>query len=285
MGMPILYRVRKDENIENKNDPNSFSYIQNPKFIKRQRFNKDGEQVLYTSTYPNVAVEETLENYHGNFYIGKWKGNNQNRKFNAFVALDENCSKDPKARSRIYREEMKTHLSKEELDRIDFFRNILEKDYTNYPKDLQYDESSELASKILEVADCILSYSAKDNRELNISFNKKATDEFLFLEYVYYCFPMKDMNKMCYDVQKVGIVENGEINWYNWEVDMDTLVCHDNLYDFNPRQYLENNIYARLHKYVNINNDLDGLHTGYISYQSEKFLVDYKIQLIPLDNE
>ena len=98
--------------------------------------------------------------------------NNQNGKFNAFVAVDENCSTNPDSFARKVREAIKSHFSKEELDRIDFLRNILEKDYTNYPIELQYLESSELASKILEVADCILSYSAKDNKELNVTFNK-----------------------------------------------------------------------------------------------------------------
>lgn len=285
MGIPCIYRVRKDEEGIDEADPNSFSYIQDVTKITRQRFNLPGEQVLYTSTYPNVAVEETLENFDGNFYIGKWRKNNLESKFNSFVALDENCSKDSKSISRKAREDIKTHFSKAELEHIDYLRNILEKDYSKVPEAEQYIESSILASKILEVADCILSYSAKDDRELNVTFNKKATDELLQLESVYYCRPLNDKKKMCYDVQKIGIVKDGKIIWYKWEVNMESLKWLDDDQEcVSPIQYLAINKYARLHKYVNLNNNLYGLHTGYIQFQTEINWVNYEIRLI-YDNE
>ena len=127
IGMPSIYRVRKDEDGIDESNPKSFSYIQDSTKIRRYRFNREGEQVLYTSTTPNVAVGETLEDFNGNFYIGKWRNNNPKSKFNSFIALDENCSKDLKSNSRKIREEIKTHFSKAELERIDYFRNILEK--------------------------------------------------------------------------------------------------------------------------------------------------------------
>ena len=128
IGMPSIYRVRKDEDGIDESNPKSFSYIQDSTRIRRYRFNREGEQVLYTSTTPNVAVAETLENFNGNFYIGKWRNNTPESKFNSFVALDENCSKDLKSNSRKVREEIKTHFSKAELERIDYLRNILEKE-------------------------------------------------------------------------------------------------------------------------------------------------------------
>ena len=285
IGMPSIYRVRKDEDGIDESNPKSFSYIQDSTRILRYRFNREGEQVLYTSTTPNVAVGETLENFNGNFYIGKWRNNNPESNFNSFVALDENCSKDLKSNSRKIREEIKTHFSKAELERIDCLRNILEKDYSKVPKADKYKESSILASKILEVADCILSYSAKNDKELNVTFNKKSTDELLVLECVYYCGPLKDKMSLAYDVKKIGLVENGKIVWYKWEVNMESLKwLDDNQEGVDPAQYLAINKYARFHKYVNLNNDLCSLHIGYIQSQTDINWVNYEIQLI-LDNE
>lgn len=281
IGMPFVYRVRKDEDGIDESNPKSFSYKQDPNTICRYRFNREGEQVLYTSTTPNVAVAETLENFKGNFYIGKWRKNNPESKFNSFVALDENCSKDLKSNSRKVREEIKTHFSKAELERIDYLRNILEKDYSNVPKADKYKESSILASKILEVADCILSYSAKDDRELNVTFNKKATDELLMLECVYYCQPKMD-KKSYYDVERIGVVEDGKIVWYRWIPDWRDIRINPKetrCYDI-AQLLVEAN--PQLKRHVNINKSLNDYHTSILSNAKGDFLVDYKIKLIAL---
>ena len=231
-----LFRVALPFDGFDKTNLDHFGYIHDFNKIKKRRLNKAGEPVLYTSSYPNIAERETIQDNPKEFYLVKFR-KKEGYKFKCFVAIDENCSEDANSHSRIAREAIKQHFSEDELKQIDEFRQILEKDYRNYSEEEKYKESSELASKILEVADCILTYSKVDdgrnetpigqesNRFLNITFNKKATDNHLRIETIYHCSPKTNQNSLRYEIIEIGVPnkEYSTIEWYNWTTEIDNI--------------------------------------------------------------
>lgn len=288
-GITCLYRVRTDTKDFDDTNPAEFSYIQDVNKIKRQRFNREGEQVLYTSTFPNIAVMETLkEDYNDAFYIGKWKNIKQDNKLWSFVAVDDNCSTNTESSSRKVREVIKEQFTKEQLQLNDVLRIILEKDYTGVEENKKYEESSLLASKIFNVVDCILSYSKCSSKKLNcdeylnVTLNKKTVDESLKLDAVYHCKSISDHTSLCYNVDKIGLLNNGKIEWHKWCVDFNSIrSC-----DIPPRLNDDKQFFRKyMEQYqLNINIGLNELHTVLIYDNHEKIEISYKIYLQPIDN-
>lgn len=230
-----LYRVTLPFDGFDKTNLDHFGYIHDHTKIKRRRLNKAGEPVLYTSSYPNIAERETLA-VSQEFYLVKFR-KTDDYEFKCFVAIDDNCSIDNKSYSRKAREAIKKFFTPGKLNHIDKLRQILEKDYSSYPANRKYKESSELASKIFGVADCILTYSKVDdgqnnvpsgqesNRFLNVTFNKLATDEHLRIETIYHCKPKGNQTSLRYEIIEIGVPnkEYSTIEWYNWTTEIDNI--------------------------------------------------------------
>ena len=276
--MPQLYRVREAFNGDDC-DMSQFSYIHDKSVIKRRRFNKSGEQVLYTSSYPHVAVLETEISTSNYFYISRWKKKNVKDTFLSFFSVDDNCSKDTMALSRQVRMELERIFSVEEQCQIDEIRDILEKDYFGLPESMRYEESSNLASEILKKAECIISYSKKDDRHLNITFSKKAVDEKLSLDCVFYCVRPKNYRSLCYDVEKIGFVDNGKIVWYHWEIDESSIYLPLPI----PQKQIHEAIQiSKKTMCVNVNFDVFSWQTGILCVNGVNYTVQFKIKIRPI---
>lgn len=277
--IPSLYRVRKDQNVS-RESVSSFSYIPDPAAIMRQRFNKEGTQVLYTATTPVVAVQETLTDPCC-FYLSRWK----NRKsFNSFIALDDNCSEKPDSNARLARRALEQIECPDELRHIDELRKILEKDYSRCNENEKYIESSELAGKILEVADCILSYSKHNAEELNITFRKEAAD-LLELDAVYYCGPQQDPKSPLYDVKEIGVIRDGQIEWHNWEIDESSveIINQSRNNGFIQNQYSIQGLLKRKNALlISVNQDIEDTHLGLLKTKEGDFGIAFGIRLLPI---
>ena len=237
-----LYRVTVPFGGFDKTNLDHFGYIHDFAKIQRRRLNKAGEPALYTSSYPNIAERETIQDDPKEFYLVKFR-KTDDYMFKCFVAIDENCSENANSHSRIAREAIKQHFTEDELKQIDEFRLILEKDYRNYSEEEKYKESSELASKILEVADSILTYSKVDdgrnetpigqesNRFLNITLNKKATDNHLRIETIYHCSPKTNQNSLRYEIIEIGVPNDdySAVEWYTWTIKIDNIEAIDGI--------------------------------------------------------
>ena len=214
-----LYRVRKISDFD-KTDISQYGYIQDITKIKRYRLNKEGEQVLYTSSYPTIAERETIKEI-SDFFLIKYRKKTCDDQFITFIAIDNNCSKDSKSDTYILREKLRKDFSSEELKKVDTLRQILEKDYLDDDKE-KYKESSECASRILKVADCIITYSkvgGNGNRHLNLTFNKRATDNLLEIETIYLCKAKEDKTSLLYNIIEIGIPKNSqEVEWFDFEI-------------------------------------------------------------------
>ena len=286
-----LFRVTLPFDGFDKTNLEHFSYIHDFAKIQRRRLNKAGEPVLYTSSYPNIAERETIQDDTKEFYLVKFRKTG-NYEFKCFVAIDDNCSNDKRSHSRIAREAIKQHFSEEELKQIDKLRLTLEKDYNEISEQEKYQESSELASKIFEVADCILTYSRADdgqnetpigqesNRFLNVTFNKLATDEHLRIESIYHCQPK---NKCClfYEILEIGIPDEQykSIIWYDWDFD---------IYNVKTKQgYILslNSFQTKLHNQgiklmPNVCSNINDTHIQNIKLHSnETYNVEFEVQL------
>lgn len=288
----LLYRIVLPFDKIDKSNILHFGYRQDAENIMRRRFNKPCEQVLYTSSYPTIAERETLEDDSKEFYLVKFRKAGDTI-LKMFVAIDDNCSNDVCSHARTAREAIKQHFSKEELKHIDELRQILEKDYDCCHEDEKYKESSELASKILESADYILTYSRADDgkeripegqessRFLNVTFNKSAADEHLKIETIYYCKPKIDKVSLYYDILEIGIpnTESSKIEWYDWDVKIeDVQVINGLIIDANtlmsklntPKQSLMPNVCV----------DIYNTHVGVVNLRSiGKYKVYFEVQL------
>lgn len=277
--IPHLYRVRKD--FEGPRESvSAFSYIPDPALIKRQRFNMEGKQVLYTATTPAVAVQETLTD-SCYFYLSRWKND---KSFNSFIALDDNCSAVLGSNARKVRSVLEQIECPDERQYLDELRERLEKDYSQCCEDEKYIESAELAGKILEVADCILSYSKHDANELNITFNKEAAD-LLELKAVYYCGPQHDTKSLLYDVKEIGVLQDGQIQWYSWEVDESSVEIikqpNNNSFILNPYD-IQSLLKRKDSLKISVTEDINATHLGVLETKEGDFEIELGIRLIPI---
>ena len=86
-----LYRVTVPFGGFDKTNLDHFGYIHDFAKIQRRRLNKAGEPALYTSSYPNIAERETIQDDPKEFYLVKFR-KTDDYMFKCFVAIDENCS-------------------------------------------------------------------------------------------------------------------------------------------------------------------------------------------------
>lgn len=83
-----LYRARYAEGFDI-NNPEQFSYNHYTDCIKRHRYNKEKEAVLFTATNPLVAFKEIKEDGKpDSFYLAVWKPRNKTHEFNLALNLN-----------------------------------------------------------------------------------------------------------------------------------------------------------------------------------------------------
>lgn len=223
-----VYRVRfVEEELPNDKKISISEYAYNPilEEIKRKRLNLPNEQVLYTSTHPLVAYKETVtsESSKSYFYLSVWHKNDKDELCSCFLSSFESCSQCRSSNAnKIYRLGYQ-NFDEQDLQTIAKIGKVLEKYYPSDSND-KYEDSSQLASKLLEQADCIMTPSAKDNKEINITYNKRFTDNSLVLDRVYFCRKFNSLQKsLAFDVEKIGVVSGNKVVWYNWFVKENTL--------------------------------------------------------------
>lgn len=288
-----LYRIVKPFDGIDRTNIRHFGYRTDVENIKSQRLNKAGEQVLYTSTYPTVAERETIEiDETCEFYLVKYR-KTEGISFKTFVGIDENCSQDLTSHSNKVRNLISQNFTKEELSQIDKLRQILETDYSGFAEEYKYIESSELASKILEVADCIITYSRADdgkliipqgqesNRFLNITFNKLTTDKHLKIETIYHCKAKQDQTSLHYEIIGLGIpnAEYTAIEWFDWDVEILNVTTENGVIRGNEEIQKRCNSNA-IKLMPNVNISINDTHLEVVTIANAKYRVQFAVRLI-----
>lgn len=243
-----------------------YGYNPNPNNINRLRFNLPREQVLYTSTNPWVSYCETVsEKSHIPYlYLSVWRKKHQNKKTSCFLSSLEHCSQNKDSNAYKIRQEYCQSLTDSELKQVLKISRILEKEYDPNEKDI-YKESSKLASKMFKKIDCIISPCAKENDEVNLTYSKQYADNSLSLSHVFFCRSFEHRKKsLGFKVEKIGIRNENKVIWYNWRI------IEDSIKPIEPSQ-AENDML-----YPNVNQPVNGWHTGI--YQKQK--VKFKIELL-----
>ncbi len=270
------YRIRFVETELPKNKRMSISeYGYNPdvKSIKMMRLNLAGEQVLYTSTEPRTSYCETIssDKLNNPFYISIWRKKNPKQYCNCFMSSFDSCSENCESNAFKIKTEYRSRLNSEQEQNIKKMGKILEK---KYPEDCidKYKESAQLASYIFKSADCIIMPSARNNKEVNITFNKEFTDNSLILDRVYFCNPFDiqhiQQNSLVFRVDKIGLVINNRVVWHKWHVKENELV------DMNSNLLVHyiNNTGSLI--YPNINKQINDWHCGYYNNKCVKFKIE-----------
>lgn len=213
-----LYRARYNEGFDDR-DITQFSYIHDSNHIRRLRYNKDREAVLYTSTCPNTAFEEIRKNTDiSSFYLSVWQLENGEHVVHSNVFNPDNCTRGSNAGKYADVLNLKIIGAEEAKPYLESIGKMMELSGEDYRF------SSELASKILSRCDSIISVSAKSNgKELNITFNQQSADKKVKLRYVLLC-DIPSVQNSLFNVSKIGI-NNGEyIDWFKYELDQTYLV-------------------------------------------------------------
>lgn len=207
-----LYRARYSNGFDD-TGLEQFSYIHNVDIIRQLRYNKANEPVLYTATNPVIAYKEIESpEKSGPFYLSVWRP--EAELVYSFLFDPHNCNSGTNAEklTRILIE--KLGESSVGYDYLDKIGQLMEHEGTNYYF------SSELASKIFERIDALVSVSAKSNgSELNITFRKNAVDNAVKMHYVLFC---EKMDNQFFYVQKIGLLEGNSVVWYHLKLDEDS---------------------------------------------------------------
>lgn len=269
-----VYRVRfVEEELPNDKKISISEYGYNPK-PEIMRLNKQGEQVLYTSTHPLVAYEETvtLDSHKLYFYLSVWhKRDDAEKECSCFLSSFESCSQAPNSNANKIYHLYYQNLNEQDLQIVTKIGKVLEKQYPSDSKD-KYKDSSQLASKLLKQADCIMTPSAKDNKEINITFNKNFADNSLVLDRVYFCRKFNSHREsLAFNVEKIGIVSEDKVVWYNWYIKENTLRNHCKKtikVDINEKQAL---------LFPNVTTSVSEWQKGI--YKGE--VVEFKLDLVP----
>lgn len=219
-----FYRARYDsEDWTDKSDLGQYSYIHDKEKVKLFRYNKDKEQVLYTSTKPLVAYNEIYKD-DKKFYISKWsiKGNN---KLKLQTTLCKGIAKGSLAfcYMNIMREKYKENYKddlKNKFEQAIKIGDVLEADSVDGYDELNYKLSSAIASKFFLGCDALCTISKKsEGKELNVTFKKDIVDKRLRIEAVYEIEP----NNGPHPLLRIGIPRNNKIEWHEWEFDIDSV--------------------------------------------------------------
>ena len=180
----------------------------------------------------------------------------------------DSCSEDTQSNAYKIKTDYRNNLNSKQEQTIKEIGKVLEKKSSEQSLDI-YKESAKLASDIFKYADCIITPSARDNKEFNLTFNKNFADESLVLNRIYYCNPFpNDCGSLVFRVVKIGLVISNRVVWYNWHVkDNELLYTDSNLlinYDYNRESLI----------YPNIIKPIDDWHIGFYNQKKVKFQIE-----------
>lgn len=203
-----LYRARYASGFDD-TDPDQFGYIHNEDAIKLFRYNKAHEPVMYTATDPKIAYKEIESSGKGTFYLSVWTPEDDLNY--TFLFNPRSCAEDSNAERLAGILTSKLGESTIGYHYFDKIGQLMEHLGDNYSF------SSELASRIFESQDVIVSVSAKSERkELNVTFRKDAVDRAVKMHYVLLCRSVKND---LFDVQKIGLLCGSSVVWHNIRLD------------------------------------------------------------------
>lgn len=284
-----LYRARYDsDNWIDKENCSQYSYIQNTESIRMFRYNRDGEQVLYTSTTPFIAFKEIENGSDKNVYISKWGKVHNEDNFSVCTAIcREGIAADSTAGK--YLNIMRNNLRPDTFRQAEEMGNVLEADsidgYKGY-EGLNYRFSSAIASRLFQGCEALLTVSKKsDGQELNITFKRETVDTKLVIKAVYEIDAPSRHNNSILHVNRIGIPRNNRIEWHEWRINMDSFGLpsyRQSLAEI--RQIIERRD-ERRYQFVlfpNIDKSIDAFHQGIIVDKEtrNRFYVEYEIDLL-----
>lgn len=277
-----LYRARFDSGFD-KTDPTQFGYIHDLSKIKRFRYNKDHEAVLYTATFPSTAYLEVEGSRNGEdyFFLSVWSHKDSSRDFNCALNVNGNnlCSGSTAAR---FYNILCCNVGKNtsQLYYLETLGKVLEKPGTDYLF------SSILASKLFEEHDALITTSMKSQgKELNITFNQYASDNLLELKYIYHCTVPSNSQTLCYKVDEIGFNRGDSIEWRKWCLDYDSIIFVKQPptgITIEPiKKAIQNgNGISAMEMNPNVNKAPDEWHDGVVVYNDRSFHLQFKINLI-----
>lgn len=255
---------------------NEFSYNHNFENIRMQRMNMVGEPVLYTSTFPSVALNEIRNgNQYERFYLSVWQTKYAGNVKCAINVTTENLS----GTAKKYQDTIKNkQWDSQAYEYLSAIGNLLEMPGTDYRA------SSKIASKLFKSNDAIVTVSQKSNgQELNFTFTKDIADDKLELKYVFDCdVPLTET--LSFRVHRIGIPNGNHVIWNNWTVNIDSV-------EYNPRmnrcsipveelrELLTNNNNLLKCLQPNVNKAPDSEHDGVFDISESRFYVKFKINL------
>lgn len=283
-----LYRARYDsDNWIDKENCSQYSYIQNTESIRMFRYNRDGEQVLYTSTTPFIAFKEIENGSDKNVYISKWGKVHNEDNFSVCTAI---CSEGIAADSTAgkYLNIMRNNLRPDTFGQAEGIGNVLEADSVDGYEGLNYRFSSAIASRLFQGCEALLTVSKKlDGQELNITFKRETVDTKLVIKAVYEIDAPSRHNSSILHINRIGIPRDNRIDWHKWRIDLDSLRLPSNQQCQNLttiRQIIENHDERRFQLVLvpNFNKSFDDFHSGIIidTENKKKICVEYKIDLV-----
>ena len=283
-----LYRARYDsDNWTDKEDCSQYSYIQDAEGIRMFRYNRDGEQVLYTSTTPFIAFKEIENGSDRNVYISKWGKVHNEDNFSVCTAI---CNEGIAAGSTAgkYLNIMRNNLCPETFRQAEEIGNVLEAKSIDGYEGLNYRFSSAIASRLFQGCEALLTVSKKSGgRELNITFKREAVDTKLNIRAVYEIDAPSRHDDFILHVNKIGIPQGNRIEWHEWKINRDSFRLLPNQQNLNLeeiKQIIENNDEQRFRflLFPNINKNLDDFHLGIIDDKEtgNRFKVEYNIDLL-----
>ena len=237
-------------------------YGYNPNSNSRMRYNQPGELVLYTSTNPRTSYDETISpnDSDSHFYLSVWRKKDTQQQCSCFISAFNSICDDICSNAHNLKREYSAQLSPTDLSIIESIGCNLEREYS-HKNENKYIKSAEIASHIFKYVDCIISPSAKNRCEVNITFNKDFADNSLVLDRVYYCGPFNSpTSSLVFRVKKIGIVSDNKVVWYNWSIKD----CNNKI-EQSSETFL----------FPNVNKSIYELHDGYLNNTK----VEFKIEL------
>ena len=276
-----LYRARFDDGFDT-TEPSQFSYNHNINNIKRFRYNKDFEAVLYTSTFPSAAYQEIDDRRkrETHFFLSVWTHRIGTRNLNCALNVDGYNVQVGSTAEEFYN--ILCHRIGKGTSKLKYLMtlgSILEKSDSNYIF------SSTVASKLFEKHDALITTSIKSQgSQLNITFNKFATDNLLDLKYIYYCKVPNNCQVLAYEVDEIGFPKGDIIKWYKWKIDLSSIVFskapNSTISIEELRSAIINTDISSICMFPNVNKRPSDLHNGIVIYKNVTFRVDFRIILI-----
>lgn len=274
-GTSRFYRARYNTGFGD-TDINEFSYNHNLENIRTLCLNSGGVPVLYTSTYPQVALNEIRDDNqrHDRFYLSIWQFDGEDVKC-AINITNNDLEGNAKKYQDIIKDKQWNPIVYQYLSSIG---DLLEMPGTDYRA------SSRIASKLFEGNEAIVTVSQKSNgKELNFTFRRDVADNKIKLKYVFDC-DVPENDTLLFKVHRIGISNGDNIVWHQWSVDINSVEFdpqrpHPNIPIETLREELKNNTLLLNMLQLNVNKKHDEMHNGAFDFQGSLCRVLFRINL------